>query len=134
MTRTMETQLLRDQDIFPTEDVLEKVLGKRYVIYKKLIDTVTGEDYGLALEWRFYNDGKAWLGKATHKKKTIFWLSVWEGFFRTNFYFTEKTRGGILELNIDEKLKTDFAETWRFAKLSAKRWLRASCTSWADRK
>lgn len=107
----MALQLLRDKNVFPTPDVLEKALGKRgCAAWTELLDTLTGEDYGLAFEWRFYNDGKAWLGKATYKKKTIFWLSVYEGFFRTNFYFTEKTRGGVLELNIDGKIKATFAE------------------------
>ncbi len=106
----METQLLRDQNIFPTEETLEAALGKRLsVVLKEMIDAVTSEKIGLAFEWRFYNDGKAWLGKATYKKKTVFWLSAYEGYFRTNFYFTAKTRGGVLNLDIDGETKAMFA-------------------------
>jgi len=56
-------------------------------------------------EWRYYNDGKAWLCKVVFKKKTIFWLSVWDGFFKTGFYFVERHCPGIHELEIDESIK-----------------------------
>ena len=113
----MDTKLLNDKNVFPTDEVLQKALGKRHVLFKELIDTITGDDYGLTFEWRFYNDGKSWLGKAVYKKKTIFWLSVWDDCFRTGFYFTEKTRGGIMELNVDEKIKAAFAKTKSAGKL-----------------
>jgi hypothetical protein len=35
---------------------------------------------------------------------------VYENYFRTNFYFNAKTRDGVLDLNIDEKIKLAFAE------------------------
>lgn len=105
----MKTQLLRDKNVFPTPEVLQSALGKRYTVLEELLNTITGEEYGLTVEWRFYNDGKAWLGKAVYKKKTIFWLSVWVGYFQTGFYVTEKTRAGVMELNIDNTVKSDFS-------------------------
>jgi hypothetical protein len=31
-------------------------------------------DASINLEWRYYKDGNAWLGKATYRKKTVpFW-------------------------------------------------------------
>ena len=35
------------------------------------VKTITNNEYALTLEWRYYNDGKAWLGKVVHKKKII---------------------------------------------------------------
>ena len=63
---------------------------------EELINMMTGDDYGLSFDWRFYNDGKAWLGKTVCKKKTILWFSVWESIFMTSFYFMEKARAGIM--------------------------------------
>lgn len=64
----------------------------------------------MTIEWRYYNDGKAWLCKVTYKKKTVLWLSAWEGFFRTAFYFTEKHLEGIAALDISETIKEDFCK------------------------
>jgi len=104
----METQLLKDQQIFPTEEILERALGDSYLAFEMLINKLSDAQYGLTMEWRYYRDGKAWLGKVSYKKKTIFWLSVWDKFFKTTFYFTEKNSIGIAELNIKEKLKENF--------------------------
>lgn len=102
--------LLRNAEIFPSTDVLRNALGDSvYSILDLFLKTITNEEYGLNVEWRFYNDGKSWLGKITHKKKTILWLSVWEGFFKTSFYFTEKHFEAIAELDISEEIKKDFS-------------------------
>lgn len=106
----MEAQmLLRDSEIFPSDKVLKDTLGDDvYSVLESLLRTITSEEYGFDIEWRFYNDGKAWFGKVIHKKKTILWLSAWEGFFKTGFYFTEKHLEAIAALDISEKIKEEF--------------------------
>lgn len=108
----MEAQmLLRAPDSFPSDEVLQNALGDTaYKVLSSFLETITSNEYGLTVEWRFYNDGKAWLGKIQHKKKTILWLSVWEGFFKTSFYFTEKHLEGISSLDIAESIKDEFAQ------------------------
>lgn len=108
----MEAQmLLRDPSIYPSDEVLEKVLGDTvYKVLKSFTGTITNEEYALTTEWRFYNDGKLWLCKTQYKKKTILWLSVWEGFFKLSFYFTEKHLEGIAALDIPDTIKEAFAK------------------------
>lgn len=107
----MEAQmLLRDPETFPSDKVLKDALGDSiYSVLESFLGTITGEEYGLTVEWRFYNDGKAWLGKVAYKKRTILWLSVWKGFFKVGFYFTEKHLEAIAALDISETIKKGFA-------------------------
>jgi hypothetical protein len=49
--------------------------------------------------------GKAWLCKLTRKKNTVCWVSVWDKFFKTTFYFTAKNDGEIEGLPIASDLK-----------------------------
>ncbi len=108
MESDKEKILLRDKEIEPTNEVLENVLGKElFNIYQELIKIFSNE-FSLELQWQFYKDGNAWLCKVVDKKKTILWLSVWENYIKTGFYFTEKTGIGVLELDIDNKLKEVF--------------------------
>ena len=103
-----ETILLREKEIEPTNEVLENVLGKElFIIYQELIKIFTDE-FSLEPQWQFYKDGNAWLCKVVHKKKTILWLSIWENYIKTGFYFTGKTGIGVLELDIDIKIKEVF--------------------------
>jgi hypothetical protein len=81
----METQILRSKETPPGDDVLQNPL------YLAVTE-------GFIPEWRYYNDGKAWLCKVTAGRKTIFWFSAWEGFFRVSFYFLERHLEGLAAL------------------------------------
>jgi len=107
----MERPILKDESIYPSTDVLNEVLGRGYPAYEELMDTITREEIGLIPEWRYYNDGKAWLCKIVHKKKTIIWLSIWADHFKVAFYFNKKTAPGVYDLEIPQELKDQFAET-----------------------
>jgi len=101
----MEIQLLKDPEIEPTKEVLEKVLGEKYPVFSEFMDTAESDDLKLSPEWRYYKDGKAWLCKITFRKKTVVWLSVWSDCFKLGLYFTEKSGEGIPGLNIDDSIK-----------------------------
>ncbi|MDX9853974.1 MAG: DUF3788 family protein [Tenuifilaceae bacterium] len=117
MSTNNDAILLREAEVEPTDKVLENALGKElFVTYKEVIGALTNE-FGLEPQWRFYKDGKAWLCKVVHKKKTILWLSLWEDCIKTGFYFTEKTGVGVLELDIDSKIKEVFKEAKPIGKL-----------------
>ena len=102
----MDTQLLRNKELYPTEEVLQKVLMDSIQAYNQLVTTIA--ELQAEMIWRYYNDGKAWLCKVQHKNKTIFWLSVWDGYFKTTFYFTEKNCQGLELLDIDQTIRNEF--------------------------
>jgi hypothetical protein len=98
----MEKPLLNNQAELPTDAVLKVVLGSAFEAYSELMKRIA--EMELFPQWNFYKDGGAWLCKVQFKKKTIFWLSVWENRFRVVFYFTEKTMLGLAELDIEPAL------------------------------
>jgi len=97
----MDKQLLLDEAIYPSEDILQAALGDVYPAYQSFCGLLA--EVQVSMEWRYYNDGKAWLCKCQHKKKTVFWLSVWEGYFKTAFFFTEAAYEGVKDLPFDEQ-------------------------------
>jgi hypothetical protein len=113
----MSILLLKDPEVFPSSEVLEKVLNKKYPVIKEFFSTAESEEYNLIPNWRYYKDGKAWFCKITLKKKTVMWLSVWSDCFKVAFYFTEKSGGGIPELRIDESIKALYLEHKPIGKL-----------------
>lgn len=112
-------QLLRDANVRPTAELIAEGLGATNAVYVKFIEEL--EKYGISLmDWRYYNDGKAWLSKGeykwittrgTNKVKPIFWLSIWEGAFRVSFLFSEKMRAKLLALPVSEKAKEAISNT-----------------------
>ena len=98
----METQLLREPEIFPSKEVLKDILGEIYDVLEELEMILTQNEFALTFDWHYYKDSKSWLCKVSHKKKTVFWLSVWDGFFKTSFFFLERHLEGIVALQIHE--------------------------------
>jgi hypothetical protein len=101
----MEQAVLWDKTQFPSEDVIFSHIGSAKVLWVLLFEYIHKEHADFSEEWRYYNDGKSWLLKVTKKKKTIFWLSLVRGSFRTTFYFNDKAEKAILESEISDSLK-----------------------------
>jgi len=101
----MDKIMLTDPGIPPTPELLEGILTESYPAYEAMMTAVTAPECRLEPQWRYYKDGKAWLCKMVFKKKTIFWLSVWDGFFKAGFYFVERHLQGIMDLDIDPQIK-----------------------------
>ena len=117
MKEENQTMLFREEIIEPTKEVLENTLDKElFEIYGNLLNYIAIE-LNMTYEWRYYNDGKSWLFKAMHKKKTVFWLAIWKESIRTTFYFSEKTCLGIFDLPISNEIKDKFNETKNIGKL-----------------
>lgn len=111
------TQLLTDPDQLPSNELFEVILSKQLLQTYLQIENIISA-FGLNTEWRYYHDGKAWLCKITNKKKTIAWLSLWSDCIKTSFYFTEKTREGVMLLDIGNDIKTFFAQAKTIGKLT----------------
>ncbi|MDY0254403.1 MAG: DUF3788 family protein [Tenuifilaceae bacterium] len=99
------------------QPVLSESLGSLYEVYDDLIDRISSPDYGLVASWRYYKDGKSWLCKVTYGGKTVFWLSVWQSFFKMSFYFTSKSSQGVGQLSIDESIKSCLSQSKPTGKL-----------------
>jgi len=119
-----EQQLLRDPDIEPTDEVIAAALDAANSAYAAFIEGLKKHD--LEVEWRYYNDGKAWLGKGlykwttsrgTNKEMTAFWLSIYNGFFKVTIYIPEKVRAQALALPLEEEIKEMIKSAKRIGKL-----------------
>ena len=121
---TNKEQTLRNPDIEPSSEVIAKALGDANNAYIKFINELASHD--IQLEWRYYNDGKAWLAKGLYKwtgarggqkEITVFWLSIWDSFFKVTIYFPEKNREEVLRLPLDNKVKLMMADSKQMGKL-----------------
>lgn len=111
----MGKQIFNNPQLSPSLELLQKGLGDNYANFDAVM-TMLGKR-SVAFRWNYYKDGKSWLCKAQYKKKTVLWLSVWDDCFKLSFFFTEKTRGGIDNLEIDTAIKEEFRQQKAAGKL-----------------
>ena len=119
-----EQQLLCDATVEPTSEVIAEGLGSANAAYVGFLDEL--KNHSIELNWLYYHDGKAWLGKGLHKwttkrgtqkEKTAFWLSVWEGSFKVTIYVPEKYRSEALRLPLGDEIKKMIEDAKQVGKL-----------------
>ena len=119
-----EQQLLRDPSKEPTAAVIAEGLGDAGAAYNKF--TEEAERHNIRVEWHYYNDSKAWLGKAlyyritsrgTQKEITAFWISIWDGFFKVSLFIPEKYRADALKLSLSDSMKKKIEDSTQIGKM-----------------
>lgn len=123
--KASKKQLLRNPDIQPTSDVIAKALGEANDVYMKFVRELDNHD--IQLEWRYYTDGKAWLAKGLYKwtgvrggqkEITVFWLSIWDKFFKVTIYVPEKARLDLFRIPLDDEVKRMISDSKQMGKLN----------------
>lgn len=111
----MDTPALKDKDLFPSDDVLRQTLGASYPAFERWREMLTARQ--IDLDWRYYNDGNAWLCKMMSAKNNLGWLIACDGCFRTTFYFTAKYAEAIAGAEIPGTAKEEYRRAEPTAKL-----------------
>ena len=75
---------LGDESTYQDEQVLRYVLVESYDPYCALLELYDLNQ--MTYQWRYYQDGKAWLCKVQKGKQTIIWMSAWKGFMQATIY------------------------------------------------
>ena len=82
--------------------------------------------YDIQLVWRYYKDGKAWLAKGLYawtgvrggqNETTLFWLSIWDGFFKVTIFVPQKYHADLLALELDQEVRQMISEAKQMGKL-----------------
>lgn len=107
----MDDHVLSDPSVYPSDEVLLSHLRRAKASFDALFEYNHKNFPEFVERWKFYNDGKQWLMNVSQKKKTVFWLSVRDGSFRTTFYLNAKAAPRVDDLAIPKILKAEFKKT-----------------------
>lgn len=100
---------LCDPDVAPTDEVLRGILGSSWGAYQSLLEIYRKND--MTTEWRYYRDGKAWLCKVQCKKRTIVWMSAWNGYMQATIYIPEKYIDDVYGLELSKAALDSIKQT-----------------------
>lgn len=113
----MERPCLNNQNEFPDDSILLRYLGNVKSVWDEFAALLKQDYPSITGEWRFYNDGQSWLFKVTRKQGTVCWVSIWDGFFKTTFYFGDKASDLIAASALDQTYKTQFTDGQHYGKI-----------------
>lgn len=100
--------LLTDKQTYPTDDLIFSIIGDNKIYWQSIM-TYMSQNYKDSLgQWNFFNDGKRWLFKMVHKKKTVFWAGILTDAFRITFYLGNKAETIIENSELPKIIKEEF--------------------------
>ncbi len=113
----MEQLYFHDQSIEPSGDTILCALGDRASLWNLLFGQVRSGHPDFVETWRYYKDGRGWLLNVSRKGKTVFWLALYDGSFRTTFYLTQRAKDVVEGSALSEGAKKQFRDCAGAAKL-----------------
>jgi len=109
-----ENILLSDKNVYPTDEYIFSIIGDKKQLWKNIMEHMSNNYKDSLGQWNFYNDGKKWLFKMIHKKKTIFWAGILTDTFRITFYLGNKAETLIENSDLPQNIKEEFRTAKRY--------------------
>jgi hypothetical protein len=109
-----ENLLLTNKQIYPTDEYIFSIIGDMKIFWQSIMNYMINNYKDSVGEWNFYNDGKKWLFKMIHKKKTIFWAGILTDTFRITFYLGNKAETIIENSDLPQSIKEEFRTAKRY--------------------
>ena len=66
-------------------------------------------------EWKYYGIKNGWVLKTFLKKRNLFFIVIYHGYFRISFVFGDKAVDSILESNVSDETKQSLNEARKYA-------------------
>ena len=115
----MEQPCLMDKAEYPDDRVLSRYLCDAKDAWDAFFTFLESSYPECSADWRYYDDGKSWLCKVVKKSRTVCWLSVYDGRFKTTFYFPSRAENVIANSSIRKTYKEQFVKAKHFGKTRA---------------
>lgn len=109
-----EKTVLSDKSVIPTDEYIFSLIGDNKLHWKRIMDHLSENYKDFNGSWNYYNDGKRWLFKMVHKKKTIFWCSIVDNTFRITIYLGNKAEAIIENSDLPRAVKDEFKTAKRY--------------------
>ena len=112
-----ENFAFKDPLVKPDDKSVFSILGAKSRLWQSIMNYVHKRYPDASEEWKYYNDGKQWLFRMNHRKKTIFWIGVYPATFSITFYFGDKAETLIVNSDLPEPIKDEFKTAKRYGKI-----------------
>ena len=101
----METNPFYDESFQPNDKWLIEIFAETWK-YWQAIRSQLNQDFGdVHEEWKFFYKKSGWLLQVTRKKRTIFWLRPFDGYFCITFWFGDKAAAVVENSDLPTTIK-----------------------------
>lgn len=104
-----------DKNFEPDEIQVRKILRGTYPVYEEIDKFVKNSVGETIKEWKFYGAKNGWVLKTLFHRRNLFFISIYDDFFKISFIFGERAIAAILKSDLSDELKKVLSEARKYA-------------------
>ena len=111
----MSASIFTDKSHQPDDQMLSEALGETNRVWeeiKKHLKSAYGE---LIREWKFYGKNYGWQLKTLRKKRNLFFIIPYDGYFKQIFIFGDKAVTAIEQSDLPDDIKETLRNARKYA-------------------
>jgi len=110
-----EEKVFCEKETMPDEEMVKETLGSNYTHLQAIRQFITEEIGDTAEEWKFYGKKLGWTLKKFYKKRNLFFIGIYKGYFKISFVFGERAAQNVYDSGISSALKKELSEARQYA-------------------
>ena len=103
------------KETMPNEEMINEVLGSNYAHLQEIRLFIAEEIGDTIEEWKFYGKKLGWTLKKFYKKRNLFFIGIYRGYFKISFVFGERAAENVFNSGISAALKKELSEARKYA-------------------
>ena len=103
------------KETMPNEEMINEVLGSNYAHLQEIRLFIAEEIGDTTEEWKFYGKKLGWTLKKFYKKRNLFFIGTYRGYFKISFVFGERAAENVFNSGISAALKKELSEARKYA-------------------
>ena len=110
-----EEKVFFEKETKPDEVMINEALGSRYAHLQAIRQFITDEIGDTNEEWKFYGRKLGWTLKKFYKKRNLFFIGIYRGYFKISFVFGERAAENVFNSGISAALIKELSEARKYA-------------------
>lgn len=111
----MEEKISWDKNHEPQESDIKNALKNTYPYLEDIRDYHKKNIGETREEWKYYGKKYGWELKTFLKKRNLFFIGIYDGYFRITFVFGEKAVEAVQNSDISDSLKNELTNARKYA-------------------
>ena len=103
------------KETMPDEEMINETLGSNYAHLEAIRQFIAEEIGDTSEEWKFYGKKLGWTLKKFYKKRNLFFIGIYRGYFKISFVFGERAAENVFNSGISAALKKELSEARKYA-------------------
>ena len=103
------------KETMPDEEMINETLGPNYDHLQATRQFIAEEIGEASEEWKYYGKKLGWTLKTFYKKRNLFFIGMYRGYFKVTFVFGERAAKNVSDSGIAAELKKELSEARKYA-------------------